>query len=155
MEPMTLAELAGDLPRPGVLCTLAKVVGSAPQAPGAKMYVWRDGFKGTIGGGRFEAEVLAESRKLLDSHRPEAILKEYTLCREMGQCSAATATAMALGFFDGIFFPIGQRIFSSHKVRCGVGSRERNTRALCIDPMSPRYPSGLPRSASTIIKSSS
>ena len=92
MEPMTLAELAGDLPRPGVLCTLAKVVGSAPQAPGAKMYVWRDGFKGTIGGGRFEAEVLAESRKLLDSHRPEAILKEYTLCREMGQCCGGKAT---------------------------------------------------------------
>ena len=71
MEPMSLSELAGDLPRPGVLCTLAKVVGSAPQAPGAKMYVWGDGFKGTIGGGRFEAEVLLEARRLLASDRPE------------------------------------------------------------------------------------
>lgn len=92
MEPLALSELAGDLPRPGVLCTLAKVVGSAPQAPGAKMYVWADGFKGTIGGGRFEADVLAEARRLLDDSRPEAFLKEYTLCREMGQCCGGKAT---------------------------------------------------------------
>ncbi|MDX6768125.1 MAG: xanthine dehydrogenase accessory protein XdhC [Elusimicrobiota bacterium] len=86
MEPLWAADLAGDLPRPGVLCTLAKVVGSAPQAPGAKMWVWADGFKGTIGGGKFESEVLAEARRLLGAARPEAVLKEYTLCREMGQC---------------------------------------------------------------------
>ncbi len=92
MEPLALSELAGDLPRPGVLCTLAKVVGSAPQAPGAKMWVWADGFSGTIGGGRFEAEVLAEARRLLDASRPEAFLKEYTLCREMGQCCGGKAT---------------------------------------------------------------
>jgi xanthine dehydrogenase accessory factor len=92
MEPLALSELAGDLPRPGVLCTLAKVVGSAPQTPGAKMWVWKDGFSGTIGGGRFEAEVLAEARRMLENARPEAFLKEYTLCREMGQCCGGKAT---------------------------------------------------------------
>ena len=92
MEPLVLSELSGDLPRPGVLCTLAKVVGSAPQAPGAKMWVWKDGFQGTIGGGRFEAEVLAEARRLLTTPAPEASLKEYTLCREMGQCCGGKAT---------------------------------------------------------------
>ena len=92
MEPLALSEFAGDLPRPGVLCTLAKVVGSAPQAPGAKMYVWADDFKGTIGGGRFEAEVLVEARRLLNAARPAAYLKEYTLCREMGQCCGGKAT---------------------------------------------------------------
>jgi len=86
MEPLALSELAGDLPRPGVLCTLAKVVGSAPQAPGAKMWVWADGFKGTIGGGKFESLVLAEARRLLAEGRDGAVLKDYTLCREMGQC---------------------------------------------------------------------
>lgn len=101
MEPLVLSELAGDLPRPGVLCTLAKVVGSAPQAPGAKMWVWAGGFSGTIGGGRFEAEVLAEARRLLDASRPEAFLKEYTLCREMGQCCGGKATI----FFE----PCGRR----------------------------------------------
>ncbi len=92
MEELSLSELAGDLPRPGVLCTLAKVVGSTPRAPGAKMYVWADGFKGTIGGGRFEAEALAEARRLLEDARPEAFLKDYTLCREMGQCCGGKAT---------------------------------------------------------------
>ena len=86
MEPLTVADLAGDLPRPGVLCTLADVIGSAPQAPGAKMWVWADGFKGTLGGGRFEAIVLADARRLLSDGKDGAALKEYTLCREMGQC---------------------------------------------------------------------
>ena len=92
MEPLRLSELAGDLPRPGVLCTLAKVVGSAPQAPGAKMWVWAGGFLGTIGGGRFEAEVLAQARLILAAAQPEALLREYTLCREMGQCCGGKAT---------------------------------------------------------------
>lgn len=86
MEPLSVADLAGDLPRPGVLCTLAGVVGSAPQAPGAKMWVWAGGFKGTLGGGKFEASVLADARALLSGADSGAILKEYTLCREMGQC---------------------------------------------------------------------
>ena len=92
MEPLRLSELAGDLPRPGVLCTLAKVVGSAPQAPGAKMYVWKDGFQGTIGGGKFEAEVLSQARLFLSAAQPEASPREYTLCREMGQCCGGKCT---------------------------------------------------------------
>ena len=91
MEPIRLSELAGDQPRPGELCTLAKVVGSAPQAPGAKMHVWAGGFQGTIGGGKFEAEVLAEARRLLETGSG-AFLKEYTLCREMGQCCGGKVT---------------------------------------------------------------
>lgn len=90
MEPLRLSELAADLPRPGVLCTVAKVVGSAPQAPGAKMHVWAGGFSGTVGGGRFEAEVLAEARRRLDGG--DAGLKEYVLCREMGQCCGGKVT---------------------------------------------------------------
>jgi xanthine dehydrogenase accessory factor len=86
MEPLSVADLAGELPRPGVLCTLADVVGSAPQAPGAKMWVWADGFRGTLGGGKFEATVLADARRLLADAASGASLKEYVLCREMGQC---------------------------------------------------------------------
>lgn len=86
MEPLSVADLAGDLPRPGVLCTLADVVGSAPQAVGAKIWVWADGFKGTIGGGRFESLVLAEAGRLLREGEASSFLKDYTLCREMGQC---------------------------------------------------------------------
>ncbi|MFI5362677.1 MAG: xanthine dehydrogenase accessory protein XdhC [Elusimicrobiota bacterium] len=86
MEPLSVADLAADLPRPGVLCTLADVVGSAPQAPGAKMWVWADGFKGTLGGGKFEATVLADARSVLVDGPSGTFLKEYTLCRKMGQC---------------------------------------------------------------------
>lgn len=92
MEPLRLSELAGDLPRPGVLCTVAKVVGSAPQAPGAKMHVFAGGFSGTVGGGKFEAEVLAEARRQLADDRGDAFLKEYVLCREMGQCCGGKIT---------------------------------------------------------------
>ena len=93
MEPLGLTDL-GDLPRPGVLCTVAKVVGSAPQGPGAKMYVWAGGFLGTVGGGRFEAETLAEARRLLASPKPDLLLKEYVLCREMGQCCGGKVTVL-------------------------------------------------------------
>ena len=86
MEPLSVGDLSGDLPRPGVLCTLADIVGSAPQAVGAKMWVWSDGFKGTIGGGRFESLVLSEARRLLTAGETLAALKDYTLCRDMGQC---------------------------------------------------------------------
>ena len=94
MEPLSVADLAGDLPRPGVLCTLADVVGSAPQSPGAKMWVWADGFKGTLGGGRFEATVLADARRLLLEGKEGALLKEYVLCREMGQCCGGKAKVL-------------------------------------------------------------
>jgi xanthine dehydrogenase accessory factor len=86
MEPLTAADLAGDLPRPGVLCTLAEVVGSAPQAPGAKMWVAAGEFRGTLGGGRFEASVLADARRLMADGASAAVLKEYVLCRDAGQC---------------------------------------------------------------------
>ncbi|MBI3564633.1 MAG: xanthine dehydrogenase accessory protein XdhC [Elusimicrobia bacterium] len=86
MEPLSVADLAGDLPRPGVLCTLAEVTGSAPQSPGAKMWVWADGFQGTLGGGKFEASVLADARRMLSEGEDGAALKEYVLCRANGQC---------------------------------------------------------------------
>lgn len=86
MDPLSVADLAGDLPRPGVLCTLAEVTGSAPQTPGAKMWVWADGFKGTLGGGKFEASVLVDARAMLAKGLEGASLKEYVLCRTNGQC---------------------------------------------------------------------
>jgi xanthine dehydrogenase accessory factor len=94
MEPLTVSEFAGDLPRPGVLCTLADVVGSAPQAPGAKMWVWAGGFSGTLGGGRFEALVLAHARRLLAEGARGASLKDYALCRETGQCCGGKAKVL-------------------------------------------------------------
>jgi xanthine dehydrogenase accessory factor len=153
MEPLALSELAGDLPRPGVLCTLAKVVGSAPQAPGAKMWVWADGFSGTIGGGRFEAEVLVEARRLLDASRSEALLKEYVLCREMGQCCGGKATILyepcgrrkAVHIFgaghvsralastlDGLDLEVV--VYDARPQWADASSFPKKTRLLCADP---------------------
>lgn len=49
----------------GKRCALVTVTGgegSVPREPGAKMLVWEDGFAGTIGGGRLEAEALKAAR---------------------------------------------------------------------------------------------
>lgn len=94
MEPLSVGDLAGGLPRPGVLCTLAEVVGSAPQSPGAKMWAWAGGFRGTLGGGKFEAAVLADARRLLADGACVAALKEYVLCRQMGQCCGGKARVL-------------------------------------------------------------
>ncbi len=80
-----------DLPRPAVLCTLVKVVGSAPQAPGAKMWVGPEGFAGSLGGGELERRVLEHARGLLASPEAGPNLKEYVLCKEMGQCCGGRA----------------------------------------------------------------
>ncbi|MEK7388766.1 MAG: xanthine dehydrogenase accessory protein XdhC [Elusimicrobiota bacterium] len=74
-----------ELPRPGVLCTVAKVTGSGPSSFGTKMYVGSDRFVGTIGGGEFERLVLEHARGVL-SGRGKSGLKEFALCRASGQC---------------------------------------------------------------------
>ncbi|MBI4345951.1 MAG: xanthine dehydrogenase accessory protein XdhC [Elusimicrobia bacterium] len=84
--PKTIVDFAPGLPRPAVLCTLVSVVGSAPQEPGARMWVTAERFEGTLGGGRFEAEVLAHARTLVGRRDATAQLKAYVLCKEMGQC---------------------------------------------------------------------
>lgn len=58
-----------------VLVTVAATTGSAPRAAGAKMLVRADGrISGTIGGGKFEALVIAEARGAR-----EVFLKTYPL----------------------------------------------------------------------------
>lgn len=85
-EPSFLGDWVRDLPRPAVGCVIVKIVGSAPQSVGARMWVRSDGFSGTVGGGRFELEVIEHARALLRAGAAAAELKEYVLCREMGQC---------------------------------------------------------------------
>ena len=82
----TLGDFAGDLPRPAVMCTIVKVTGSAPQAVGVRMWVAGNQIGGTLGGGEFERQVLEYARGLIDGKKNEAHLKEYVLCKEMGQC---------------------------------------------------------------------
>ncbi len=81
----TIADFCADLPRPGVMATVVKVSGSAPQAVGARMWVTPAAFIGTVGGGELERRVLEAARGLLRSGGG-ARIEELVLCRALGQC---------------------------------------------------------------------
>ena len=67
------------------LATVAATTGSVPREAGAKMIVYADGkISGTIGGGKFEALVVADALAALRERRP--ILKTYPL-HEGDACS--------------------------------------------------------------------
>ncbi len=90
-ESRALPEAYAGLPRPAVLCTLVKVVGSAPRAAGAKMWVAPESFSGSLGGGELERRAIEHARGLLSSPGAAAELKEYVLCKETGQCCGGRA----------------------------------------------------------------
>jgi xanthine dehydrogenase accessory factor len=63
---------------PCALVTVAATTGSVPRAAGSKMLVYADGkFSGTIGGGKFEALVIAEAQAQMRAKSP--LLKTYPL----------------------------------------------------------------------------
>ena len=65
LEELGAAKSAG---RPCALATVAATSGSVPRQPGAKMIVYSDGsIGGTVGGGKFEALVIAEALACLKS----------------------------------------------------------------------------------------
>ena len=67
------------------LATVAATAGSVPREAGAKMIVYADGkTSGTIGGGKFEALVVADALAGLCERRP--LLKTYPL-HEGDACS--------------------------------------------------------------------
>jgi xanthine dehydrogenase accessory factor len=71
MSSRLLTELPGLLEQHGrlAMATIVSAVGSTPRETTARMLLLPDGSTlGTIGGGRFESLVLADARKLLDSH---------------------------------------------------------------------------------------
>lgn len=80
----TAADVAGA-PEPGVLATVVRVRGSAPQVVGAKLVLRPDGrFVGTIGGGAVEAAVLADATRVRAARRPR--LCAYDLAADLGMC---------------------------------------------------------------------
>jgi xanthine dehydrogenase accessory factor len=68
--------------RPFATARLVAAEGSVPQAPGAAMIVHPDGsIEWTIGGGRFEASVILDALRLLESGGAIEV-KEYALTRD-------------------------------------------------------------------------
>ena len=63
---------------PFAVATIAATTGSVPRAAGSKMFVYFDGrSSGTIGGGKFEALVLADALMAMREKKP--LLKTYPL----------------------------------------------------------------------------
>ena len=70
-----------------VLVTLAKVQGSSPREPGARMMVRPDGrFSGTIGGGALEWLALAEAQSMMAGAGASYRRLDKALGPELGQC---------------------------------------------------------------------
>lgn len=87
MSDTLLAELLAARERRAAcaLATVAATTGSVPREAGAKMIVYADGkTSGTIGGGKFEALVVAEALAALRGRQP--VLKTYPL-HEGDACS--------------------------------------------------------------------
>ncbi len=70
---------------PAMLVIVAKVQGSGPREPGARMIVTEGGLFGTIGGGQLEYEAIAMARTAL-SGAPDMFVKPMHLGPELGQC---------------------------------------------------------------------
>lgn len=83
-DPETIHRRISDLLRERrqfVVAEIVQVKGSAPQRPGTKMIVHRDGsFEFTIGGGTFEAEVLQDA--IAAFHQNNPIHREYRLTKD-------------------------------------------------------------------------
>jgi xanthine dehydrogenase accessory factor len=86
MGSKTIVDFSAGLPRPAVMCTIVKITGSAPQSVGARMWVTEKEFLGTLGGGELERRVLQDARALLTEPGGAAGMKEYVLCKQLGQC---------------------------------------------------------------------
>lgn len=64
---------------PFVSATLIRTAGSVPRDVGAKMLIYSDGsISGTIGGGKFEKQVIEDSLRMFESRTPH-FLKAYKL----------------------------------------------------------------------------
>jgi xanthine dehydrogenase accessory factor len=64
---------------PVVLATVAAARGSTPRRPGARMLIRADGsFRGTIGGGCGEAEVIYKALEALKDGRPRLVQVDLT-----------------------------------------------------------------------------
>ena len=65
---------------------VAQAAGSAPREAGAAMWVWADGFDGTIGGGALELAAITAARAILGREPWHRELRTYPLGPALGQC---------------------------------------------------------------------
>ena len=83
--------LPTELHAPAVLVTVARVEGSVPREPGARMLVDAQGFRGTIGGGHLEHRALEMARAMLEQGGGQAHVERFPLGPKLGQCCGGIA----------------------------------------------------------------
>ena len=83
--------LPTELHAPAVLVTVARVEGSVPREPGARMLVDAQGFRGTIGGGHLEHRALEMARAMLEQGGAQAHIERFPLGPKLGQCCGGIA----------------------------------------------------------------
>ena len=91
--------LPTELHTPAVLVTVARVEGSVPREPGARMLVDAQGFRGTIGGGHLEHRALEMARAMLEQGGGVAHVERFPLGPKLGQCCGGIAW-LAFEFAD-------------------------------------------------------
>jgi len=90
--------LPRELHAQAVLVTVARVEGSVPREPGARMLVDAQGFRGTIGGGHLEHRALEMARAMLE-RGGAAHIERFPLGPKLGQCCGGIAW-LAFEFAD-------------------------------------------------------
>ncbi len=84
-----------------VLVSIVNVAGSSPREVGARMVVRPDmSFKGTIGGGRLEFDVLHEAVSLMKSDSVDFQTRSYALGPDLGQCCGGRVEIAFEQFFS-------------------------------------------------------
>jgi xanthine dehydrogenase accessory factor len=81
------------------LLSVVGAAGSVPRETGARIVLQPDGgFYGTIGGGRLEYEAIAVARAALAAGRGAAILRDWRLGPNLGQCCGGAVKTLAETF---------------------------------------------------------
>jgi xanthine dehydrogenase accessory factor len=120
-----------------VLVTLTAVRGSAPQDPGAKIIVTRQGLHaGTVGGGKVEMAAIKKAQQILDSHvqlPPEAVV--WNLQKDIGM-SCGGESSFLFEHFHQTHWPIV--IFGAGHVGQAVTRvlSKLNCHVVCVDSRS-------------------
>lgn len=102
MNPRVLHEALLEELRAGrraVLAVIVRASGSTPRDVGAKLVVRSDGTAiGTVGGGAFEAMVIADAADLMASPAPRPVVKKYTFTEQgedaLGMACGGTAEVL-------------------------------------------------------------
>jgi xanthine dehydrogenase accessory factor len=97
------------------LLSVVGAAGSVPRETGARIVLQPDGgFFGTIGGGRLEYEAIAASRTALAAGRGAAVLRDWPLGPNLGQCCGGAVKTLT-ETFDLRDMPVVRRLEEAEK----------------------------------------